>query len=553
MEPSAHTTHDGTRNDHSLRQGASSAEPRKLSPSFQQQHNPTKSFTFGKLIRAQLPRPSGVSSDKPWTVKGTLDNLICDKPGIYLAIREGSEGVDNCVVVPVNSYGHQGFAKMGINLSDHAIIHTTAVSPGQSLTESSNVSGTKSPAIRIVPYSVDGKLFELTEASLINYGKPRELEYYVRVEPLGEVHPDSLEDLHHHVAESWQRPVVTGGRTGNSHGPLNEKQHFPDVIAITSIYMIISGTPGLVEESDPIYRRHQSKWFRPGKVIMLLSGDEQLCNLNGDEEPPITDFYVGVSHAGVPNVIQPRYFFIVGADEDSCYCLRIMTYQGRGLGDLPAGIRFGDHSVIYSSKNTPKLSRKERAASHEPLMAPIRIRSNDRAQDLDPTARLLWTRIYKVKIDVKAHSFGDLRSGYEEVVTKEFERLNRGCKLTSLRLSDVESSESDASDREVVLVDRHRLPCFGTNKCSILKFEGNKYVKGQHVALLVARNALQPNPQYRLLRIKSVHYAVGGLGGEWEYALKHADHEGRFCPGVWFSEDMLMAQSSQYPSSEKFD
>jgi len=146
-----------------------------------------------------------------------------------------------------------------------------------------------------------------------------------------------------------------------------------------------------------------------------------------------------------------------------------MTYQGRGLSDLPAGIRFDDHSVIHSSKNPPKLSRKERAASREPLMAPIRIRSNDRAQDLDPTARLLWTRIYKVKIDVKAHSFGHLRSGYEEVVTKEFERLNRGCKLTSLRRSDVESSESDASDREVVLVDRHRLPCFGMNKCSILK------------------------------------------------------------------------------------
>ncbi len=248
-----------------------------------------------------------------------------------------------------------------------------------------------------------------------------------------------------------------------------------------------------------------------------------------------------------------------------------MTYQGRGLSDLPADVRFGDHSVIYSSKNPPKLSRKERAASHEPLMAPIRIRSNDRAQDLDPTARLLWTRIYKVNIDVKAHAFGHLRSGYEEVVTKEFERLNRGCKLTSLRLSDVESSESDASDREVVLVDRHRLPCFGMNKCSILKvrlvpeavsacvltlslqFERNRYVKGQRVALLVARNALQPNAQYRLLRIKSVHYAVGPLGGEWEYALKYADHEGHFCPGVWFPEDMLMAESSEVPSFDKSD
>lgn len=54
---------------------------------------------------------------------------------------------------------------------------------------------------------------------------------------------------------------------------------------------------------------------------MLLSGDEQPGNPDGDEEPPITDFYVGVSHAGVPNLQQPRYFFIVGADEHSCYCL----------------------------------------------------------------------------------------------------------------------------------------------------------------------------------------------------------------------------------------
>lgn len=248
MEPSARTTHDGTRNDHSLRQGASSAEPRKLRPSFQQQHNPNKFFTFGKLVRAQLPRPSGVSSDNSWTVKGTLDNLICDKPGIYLVIREG---VGSCVVAPVNSYGHQGFAKMGIILSDHAIIHTTAVSPRPISSEATNASGIRSPAIRVVPWIVKGTLFELTEDTVINFGKPRELEDYVRVEPLGEVQPDSLEDLHHHVAESWQRPVVTDARTGNGHAPLNEKQYFPDVIAITSIYMIISGTPGLVEESDP--------------------------------------------------------------------------------------------------------------------------------------------------------------------------------------------------------------------------------------------------------------------------------------------------------------
>ncbi|KAK0252159.1 hypothetical protein B0A54_08144 [Friedmanniomyces endolithicus] len=552
MEPSAHTTHDGARNDHSLRQEVSSADPRKLRPSFQQQHNPTKFFTFGKLVRAQLPRPSGVN-DGPWVVPGRLDNHIYDKPAIYLVIRKGLEGVDSCVVVPVTSYGHQGFAKMGINKSDHAIIHTTAVSPEPILTEPSNVSGVKTRAIRVVPYFVVGTLFELTEDTVINFGKPRELEHYVRVEPLGEVHTDSLEDLHHCVAESWQRPVVADARTGKNHGPLIEGQYLPDVMAMNSIYKIISGTPGLVEESDPTYRRHGPKWFKPGKIIMLLSGEEQPGNPDEDEEPPITDFYVGVSHAGVPHMQQPRYFFIVGADEDSCYCLRIMTYQGRGLSDLPAGIRFDDHSVIHSSKNPPKLSRKERAASREPLMAPIRIRSNDRAQDLDPTARLLWTRIYKVKIDVKAHSFGHLRSGYEEVVTKEFERLNRGCKLTSLRRSDVESSESDASDREVVLVDRHRLPCFGMNKCSILKFERKKYVKGQRVALLVARNALQPSPQYRLLRIKSVHYAVGPLGGEWEYALKYADHEGHFCPGVWFPEDMLMAESSEVPSFDVSD
>ncbi|KAK1070048.1 hypothetical protein LTR74_004445 [Friedmanniomyces endolithicus] len=550
MEPSARTTHDGTRNDHSLRQGASSAEPWKLRPSFQQQHNPTKFFTFGRLVRAQLPRPSGVSSDNSWTVEGTLDNLICDKPGIYLVIRED---VGSCVVAPVNSYGHQGFAKMGIILSDHAIIHTTAVSPRPISSEATNASGIRSPAIRVVPWIVRGTLFELTEDTVINFGKPRELEDYVRVEPLGEVHPDSLEDLHHHVAESWQRPVVTDARTGNGHALLDEKKYFPDVMAMNSIYKIISGTPGLVEESDPRYRCHQPKWFKPGKIIMLLSGEEQPGNPDGDEEPPITDFYVGVSHAGVPNLQQPRYFFIVGADEDSCYCLRIMTYQGRGLSDLPADVRFGDHSVIYSSKNPPKLSRKERAASHEPLKAPIRIRSNDRAQDLDPTARLLWTRVYKVNVDVKAHSFGHLRRGYEGVVTKEFERLNRGCRLTSLRLSDAESSDSEASDREVVLVDRHRLPCFGMNKCSILKFERNRYVKGQRVALLVARNALQPNAQYRLLRIKSVHYAVGPLGGEWEYALKYADHEGHFCPGVWFPEDMLMAESSGIPSFDKSD
>ncbi|TKA75899.1 hypothetical protein B0A55_07212 [Friedmanniomyces simplex] len=533
-----------------------SAQPRTLNLNFQRQQNPTESLRLGKLVRAQLPRPSGLSKGS-WVVRGSLDNYIFDKPGIYLVIRGGT---NSCVVVEVNSYGRQGVAKKGVKKSDHAIIHTTAKSPGPMPTEmlkgsKRKGSGMKSPAVRVVPELLaNGKLFGLTEDSRINYGKPRELEHYVPIEPLGEVHIDSIDNLYDHIAEIWQRPIATGAssipRARNEISPITinddslvgDKPGLSDAMKLPTVYKIISGTPGLVEESDPRYRRRQSDWFQPGKVIMLLSGDEQSGDLGPDQEAPITDFFAGVSHTGAPHLQQPRFFLIVAADERSSYCLRVMTYQGRGLSDLPKGIKFTDHSVIHTSKRPRKLSGNELAASAEPLSRPIRIRSRDQAQRLDPLARLLWTRIYKVDVDVKAHSFGHLRRGYEDVVTKEFKRLNPGCKLPSVQIFDVESSESESSDREVVMIDRPRVFSLGKERFWDSKMESSMYAKGQRVALLVAKNALHSSPRYRSLRIKSLHYTFGKHGGEWEYALKYADHEGNFCAGQWFPENMLMVE-----------
>ncbi|TKA61027.1 hypothetical protein B0A55_11640 [Friedmanniomyces simplex] len=461
----AYVTHGGTHSNHppqpdfaNLSLASSprtpSAQPRKLNPNLQRQQNPTESLRFGKLVRAQLPRPSGLREGR-WVVPGSLDNHIFDKPGIYLVIREG---LDSCIVVGVNSYGRQGVAKKCVKKSDHAIIHITAESPGPMPTEMSKGSkkkgsGMKSPAIRVVPELLaDETLFELTEDSRINYGKPIGLDHYVPIEPLGEVHIDSIDNLRRHIAEIWQQPIATGASsiararneiypiTINDDSLVGDKLGLPDAMALPTVYKIISGTPGLVEESDPRYRRRQSDWFQPGKVIMLLSGDEQSGDLGPDEEAPITDIFAGVH------------------------------------------------------------------------------------------------------VDVKAHSFGNLRRGYEDVVTKEFKRLNPGCKLPSVQPFDVESSESESSDREAVMIDRPRVFSLGRERFWDSKMERSRYAKGQRVALLVAKNALHSSPQYRSIRIKSLHYTFGKYGGEWEYALKYADHEGNFCAGQWFPENMLMAE-----------
>jgi len=65
-----------------------------------------------------------------------------------------------------------------------------------------------------------------------------------------------------------------------------------------------------------------------------------------------------------------------------------------------------DHSIIYTGREVPSLTRNEADSITKPLRAAIRVKQEDHAQRMDPLARLLWTRVYVVKFDVKAHAFG---------------------------------------------------------------------------------------------------------------------------------------------------
>ncbi|KAK0780539.1 hypothetical protein LTR91_022869 [Friedmanniomyces endolithicus] len=281
MEPSAHTTHDGTRNDHSLRQGASSAEPRKLSPSFQQQHNPTKFFTFGKLIRAQLPRPSGVSSDKPWTVKGTLDNLICDKPGKALRASCGVEahvlvrGVaaastdyddyfyasmgraidvdsdtgseitrdtrynrpvfskrrrfivvqvspDHFSAVPITRYQGRSSSGRDTKHTRIAIVHTGSSNDTPSITNVA-VSQTVPLAIKAKPDEEGAGLSRQTRLVL---SKVYTMEYSVKVRSWGMIEPEHLPNLLLRVREAWAKQTTDKPLSGSLQRVTTEPSKF---------------------------------------------------------------------------------------------------------------------------------------------------------------------------------------------------------------------------------------------------------------------------------------------------------------------------------------
>lgn len=105
---------------------------------------------------------------------------------------------------------------------------------------------------------------------------------------------------------------------------------------------------------------------------------------------------------------------------------RITTYDGRGVSDLPIGLRPEDHSIVHTGPNAPELSKNETAAnvSASSMGLPVRIQQSNREEKLFPTARIVWTRVYEVNLDVKAKEFGHIASGHRHVLEHQFKQLN---------------------------------------------------------------------------------------------------------------------------------
>ncbi|KAK5123699.1 hypothetical protein LTR85_002335 [Meristemomyces frigidus] len=537
-------------------------------------------FIVGRVLSAPIPEPSGDDKPSDWTIPDIFGQLLHNKPRRFVVIGEGQ---DHCTALPIVSYQQQGTGKEGVEKWQYAIIHTTPVPPLPMETESPQLGERSmlSPPILVEPRSNHND-FQLLPTSRLCFGRPQTIEHNIRVRNLGMVSVESLAMLRRHygdvcacksgnglgvslphkVADLGSIAQAVGLNASTSIGDLRESSAPENTVSfaqdvekmsasspaqltaideVTSsrVYKIISGTPGEIEESDSRFYRRPSKWFKPGKVIQLLTGEETLVGSNWDDEPAVTDVVIRRSPVGAPELQQPRWFLITAAGESSCFGLRIMTYQGQGLSGLPKELSSSDHSIIFTGKQSPGLTASEHAACAGPLGQPVRIKERDRAQPLDPLARLLWTRTYEIKYDVKAHTFGEVHKSCKDIVGLQYDLKSADCSIDCIDPGRANISGAATNAGKTQGAE----PGLSTGKVGRSTGQQStprQFSDGEAVMLLTAKTVADFMPPHRLLRVGVGRYVFGEM--RWEYSLKHMGHDGRFAGGQYFKECVLMRQ-----------
>ncbi|KAK5742062.1 hypothetical protein LTR17_003570 [Elasticomyces elasticus] len=467
---------------------------------------------------------------------------------MWVVVREES---NYCIVVPITSYDGRGVGKLSVIKGNHAIIYTTLEAP-QPMWEERPLygeAGMLPSSICVVPETLKGgELFRLESSSRLDYGRPRELDHRIRVQILGAVHrtyrDDHIANWHATCSQSagvtrlLSAPLVVASSPSTNRQPSQEQfSQRPAFFTCPPLHVhkVISGSSGSLEKLNQSFHRRPAAWFAPGRVMMLLSH-------SGDDK--FTDVYAGLSSLGLPQVQQVGYFLILAAGEESCFCLRILTYQNQGLCGKPMDLNFSDYSIVHTGRRAPELTTEESAIQDSPLAQPVMVRSHDRIQSLDPKARLLWKRIYEIKFDVKPLEFGELPSKHRTLVKNQFEALNPGWSAPALGCDEVESSDEDSEDptpvtaKSPTMAHENIQPLLHGNE----EAESSAFSKGDRVALLRAQHPDHPGSPFLALRIKSAAWIHSAMGGHWAYKLMYADHGGDFCPNESFAEDFLIPE-----------
>jgi hypothetical protein len=227
-------------------------------------------FTIGTVFAAQVPRPTREENSE-WSVRGSRGQWYFDKVRSYVVVKRRRK---HCTVVPIDSYSGQGVLKPGVKKSDHAIIHTSPVAPLPLEGECRSTlhrrgSSLRSKAVRVdSDHNVDGtNVLDLTPESRIDYATFFDIDFYVRVKPLGRIHPDSMIDHRDHIALTWGAPTSANAQEpGHSQHRSTHGTEVGDTLFVSSrsddgtvaqnlsassnTYKIISGTPGFEEPSD---------------------------------------------------------------------------------------------------------------------------------------------------------------------------------------------------------------------------------------------------------------------------------------------------------------
>lgn len=158
----------------------------------------------------------------------------------------------------------------------------------------------------------------------------------------------------------------------------------------------------------------------------------------------------------------------------------------------------------------------------DPPRAAIRVKQDDRAQKMDPLARLLWSRPYRVMANVKAYGFGKVHK--ESRASFEMRIQDLGMKVLVDRPPprDIQTPESDYVEQDVIHIDR--TPSFPM------------FQVGDPVVLLIQKQQGHTQPPLRNCRIMSQVYSEP----HWQYSLRYDTHDGRYLQGRLFNEGLLM-------------
>ena len=262
---------------------------------------------------------------------------------------------------------------------------------------------------------------------------------------------------------------------------------------------------------------------------------------------------------------------------------RILTYEGRGVSELPPGVSIGEHSIIHTGRQIPDPLPNEIPLnpSERSMGLPIRVRSDNRMEKLFPTARLLWTRVYDVRLDVKAKAFGRVSSRCDYVMEHQFRQLNPRssinvrhqkiaeiclpatsedglrCKAqkqaehrvgaSQLSYSGDEGSDEgpgSTSESSELVDDCQKQVCLSRLCCRpqlTIRLQNTEmtYNPGEAVVLLTGKDGPSSGPTLKTFVINTARVKLNDDKElVWEYNLNYP-HGGRFSGGRYFDEELL--------------
>ncbi|KAK5682115.1 hypothetical protein LTS10_005240 [Elasticomyces elasticus] len=146
-------------------------------------------------------------------IPGRFGESVYSQVRRFVVIREGAHF---CSALPIYTYGGQGVGKPSVRKSDHVIIYTSRQAPRPLRAELPRRGETD--ALRPTPIRVvsDSPADILSSTSRLDLAKVHTIHHNIKVKPLGEVHPNSIEAFKAQFASVWglQSHPVAGPSQG---------------------------------------------------------------------------------------------------------------------------------------------------------------------------------------------------------------------------------------------------------------------------------------------------------------------------------------------------